>query len=185
MTPTVLAVSEAEMRAKTIEIINGCIIDEVEKGFNYNDIIKIDKDDEGNISLIRADILKLNKIASNISLKGQKKLNELGRIGIKLSLGYITKNNILSYIGPDIAVKMEPTSNVETTYSSIFKSAGINQTSHKIFIKFKTKIRIIIPLKSVDVEVYSEMPISETIIVGKIPDSAIQLDLNKAGYKNN
>lgn len=183
ISPTILAVSEAEMKLKAIESINSCILEELESGFKYDDIIKIEKDDQGNIVMMRADTLKLNRMATDISLKSQKKLNELGVVGIKIPLGYITKNNILSYLGPDITVKMEPLSHVETTYSSLFQSAGINQTSHKIFVKFKTKVRIIIPLNSIDTEIYSEMPISETIIVGKIPDSSIQLDLSGSGYK--
>ena len=183
VSPTVLAVSEAEIKLKAIESINNCILEEMESGFKYDDIIKIEKDDQGNIVMMRADTLKLNRMATDISLKSQKKLNELGVVGIKIPLGYITKNNILSYLGPDITVKMEPLSHVETTYSSLFQSAGINQTSHKIFVKFKTKVRIIIPLNSIDTEIYSEMPISETIIVGKIPDSSIQLDLSGSGYK--
>ncbi|WP_142412955.1 sporulation protein YunB [Hathewaya massiliensis] len=183
VSPTVLAVSEAEIKLKAIESINNCILEEMESGFKYDDIIKIEKDDQGNIVMMRADTLKLNRMATDISLKSQKKLNEIGVVGIKIPLGYITKNNILSYLGPDITVKMEPLSHVETTYSSLFQSAGINQTSHKIFVKFKTKVRIIIPLNSIDTEIYSEMPISETIIVGKIPDSSIQLDLSGSGYK--
>lgn len=183
ISPTILAVSEAEMKLKAIESINSCILEEMEEGFKYDDIIKIEKDDQGNIVMMRADTLKLNRMATDISLKSQKKLNELGVVGMKVPLGYITKNNILSYLGPDITVKMEPLSHVETTYSSLFQSAGINQTSHKIFVKFKTKVRIIIPLNSIDTEIYSEMPISETIIVGKIPDSSIQLDLSGSGYK--
>lgn len=183
VSPTILAVSEAEIKIKAIESINNCISEEMEKGFKYDDIIEIEKDKEGNIVMMRANTYKLNKMATDISLKSQKKLNEIGVVGIQVPIGYITKNNILSYLGPNITVKMEPLSRVETTYSSVFESAGINQTSHKIFIKFKTKVRIIIPLSSVDTEIYSEMPISETIIVGKIPESSIQLDLSKAGYK--
>lgn len=182
VTPTVMAVSEAEMRAKAIEIINKSVLDEFSKQFNYDDIIKIEKNVEGNIVLLKADTLKLNKIACDVAIKSQKELNDLGNVGINLPIGYITRNNILSYLGPSITVKMQPVGHIETKYSSDFESAGINQTRHKIYVKVKTKVRIIIPTRSSDIEVSNEVPIAETIIVGKIPRTALQLDLNDAGF---
>jgi len=181
--PTVMAVADAEMRAKATEIVNRAIINEYSKQFNYDEIIRVDKDSEGNIVLLKADTLKMNKIACDVALETQKELLKLGDIGIKIPIGYITRNNILSYYGPRITIKMQPIGLVETKYSSEFESAGINQTRHKIYVKVKTTVRVIIPLKSNDIEVANEIPIAETIIVGKTPNTAIGLDLNGTGFK--
>ncbi|WP_435790203.1 sporulation protein YunB [Clostridium sp.] len=180
--PTVMVVADAEMRSKATEIVNRAIINQYSKQFNYDEIIRVDKDLEGNIVMLKADTLKMNKIASDVALESQEKLKEIGVVGIKLPIGYITRNNILSYYGPNITVKMQPIGHVETKYSSEFESAGINQTRHKIYVKVKTTIRVIIPLKSNTVEVSHEIPIAETIIVGKIPNTAIQLDLKGTGF---
>ena len=181
--PTVMIVADAEMRSKATEIVNRAIINEYSKQFNYDEIIRVDKDSEGNIVMLKADTLKMNKIASDVALESQKQLKELGLIGIKLPIGYITRNNILSYYGPTITIKMQPIGFVETKYSSEFESAGINQTRHKIYVKVKTTVRVIIPLKSNDIEVVNEIPIAETIIVGKTPNTAIGLNLNGTGFK--
>ncbi|MBZ9687587.1 sporulation protein YunB [Clostridium estertheticum] len=181
--PTVMAVADAEMRAKATEIVNRAIINEYSKQFNYDEIIRVDKDSEGNIVMLKADTLKMNKIACDVALETQKELLKLGDIGLKIPIGYITRNNILSYYGPRITIKMQPIGLVETKYSSEFESAGINQTRHKIYVKVKTTVRVIIPLKSNDIEVANEIPIAETIIVGKTPNTAIGLDLNGTGFK--
>ncbi|MCB2299629.1 sporulation protein YunB [Clostridium tagluense] len=181
--PTVMAVADAEMRAKATEIVNKAIINEYSKQFNYDEIIRVDKDAQGNIVMLKADTLKMNKIACDVALESQKELLKLGDIGIKVPIGYITRNNILSYYGPCINIKMQPIGLVETKYSSEFESAGINQTRHKIYVKVKTTVRVIIPLKSNDIEVANEIPIAETIIVGKIPNTSIGLDLNGTGFK--
>jgi len=181
--PTVMVVADAEMRAKAAEIVNRAIINEYSNQFNYDEVIRVDKDSEGNIVMLKADTLKMNKIASDVALEAQRELNKLGDVGIKVPIGYITRNNILSYYGPEITIKMQPIGIVETKYSSEFESAGINQTRHKIYVKVKTTVRVMIPLKSNDVEVSSEVPIAETIIVGKIPNTAVQLDLGGAGFK--
>jgi sporulation protein YunB len=181
--PTVLAVADAEMRAKATQIVNIAIINEYSKQFNYDEIIRVDKDLQGNIVMLKADTLRMNKIACDVALESQKELVKLGEVGIKLPIGYITKNNILSYYGPKVTIKMQPIGIVETKYSSEFESAGINQTRHKIYVKVKTTVRVIIPLKSNDIEVSNEIPIAETIIVGKTPNTAVQLDLNGSGFK--
>lgn len=44
-----MEVTDAEMRAKATEIVNKAIINEYSKQFNYDEIIRVDKDSEGNI----------------------------------------------------------------------------------------------------------------------------------------
>ncbi len=185
ITPTVMAVADAEIRARSIEIINKEIIDEYSTQFNYHEIIHVDKDDQGNIVLLQADTLKMNKIACDVSINSQNKLRKFGEYGVSIPFGYIFKNNLLANLGPTFKVKMEPVGNIETKYISAFESAGINQTRHKIYVSFKTNMRIILPMKSNEVSVVNEVPISETIIVGKIPNTSVQLDLDSAGFKLN
>ncbi|WP_353600890.1 sporulation protein YunB [Clostridium sp. KNHs214] len=180
--PTVLVVADSEMKAKATEIINSSIIQEYSKDFNYDEVIKVHKDNDGNIVMMKADTLKMNKIACSVALDSQKKLKDLGYVGIKIPVGYISKNNIISYFGPSITVKMQPIGHIETKYLSKFEGAGINQTSHKIYVQVNTKVRVIIPLKSSEIEVKHEVPIAETIIVGKVPGTAIQMDLGDAGF---
>lgn len=180
--PTVIAVADGEMRAKAVVTLNNCVLNELNKGFDYDKIIKVEKDSSGNIVMLKADTLKLNEIACSVALDSQAELKKLGNLGIKLPIGYISKNNILSDFGPDITVKMQPIGSIEAKFYSTFESAGINQTRHRIYIDVKTQIRIIIPLKQSEVEVEHQIPISETIIVGKVPDNAINLDMNGAGF---
>lgn len=183
--PTVMAVADAEMRAKSMEIIYTAILNEYSKEFNYDDVIHIEKDSQGNIAMLKADTLKMNKIAADVALSSQKELKKLGSIGIKVPMGYIFQNNILAQLGPRVSINMEPIGYIETKYHSDFESAGINQTRHKIYVEVRGKIKVIIPTKNDEIEVKAEVPIAETIIVGKIPDTSINLDLNGAGYKLN
>ena len=56
-------------------------------------------------------------------------------------------------LGPKITVKMQQVGNIETSYESIFESAGINQTRHKIYLNVKSKMRVIVPFHSDEIEV--------------------------------
>jgi len=176
--PTVKLVADAQMRAEVTNIINKTIFQEYSKNFNYNDIIKFDKDNDGNIIMMSADTLKLSEIATLTVLKAQDELEEKSKVDIKIPMGYVTKNNILGRFGPDVKIRMRPIGHITTRYISEFEDAGINQTRHKIYIETTTRVKMIMAVSSSELEIVNEIPIVETIIVGRVPSTAIQMDLN-------
>ncbi|MGL4741401.1 MAG: sporulation protein YunB, partial [Sarcina sp.] len=149
--PTVLLVADAEMRAKSMEIVNKNISDIYGEGFVYEEIMDVDKDELGKISMVKADTMKLNALATKVAINAQKDIEEVGSVGVKVPMGYALKNNILAYFGPKITVKMEPIGRIKTSYESTFESAGINQTRHKIYINMETNLKIVLPLQSREV----------------------------------
>lgn len=183
ISPIILNSADMEMKNRTVEIINRTVLENCQKNFMYEDIININKDECGNINMIKADTIKLNKLACDVALESQNRLKEFGVKGVKLPASYIFKNNIISFFGPSIKVKMQPIGYTETKYISEFTSAGINQTNHKISMEVITNIRIIIPLNSKDIEVKKQVPISETIIVGKVPESSINMEIGQTTFK--
>ncbi|MCS4526188.1 hypothetical protein JTS98_07705 [Clostridium botulinum] len=98
--PSMANIAEGQIRIKITEIINKAIINEYSKNFNYDDIINIEKDVNGDITLLRADTLKMNKIACDVSLESQRELKKLENMGITFPMGYVLKNNLLAYYGP-------------------------------------------------------------------------------------
>lgn len=181
--PAILEIAETKMIAEANKIINETALEIYSKGFNYSDLILIDKDNVGNITMVRADTVKLNYLASQLILESNKKLEKLEELGVKVPVGYMTNSSAIHNLGPKVTVKMEQVGNIESNYESIFESAGINQTRHKIYLNIKMKLKVIVPLNIKEIEVTSQIPVSETIIVGQTPDTAI--DLNNANAKKN
>ena len=176
--PTVKLVADAQMRAEVTSTINKTIFEEYSKNFNYNNIIKFDKDNDGNIIMMTADTLKLSEIATLTVLKAQEELELKSQVDIKVPMGYVTKNNILARFGPDVKIRMRPIGHITTRYISEFEDAGINQTRHKIYIETTTKVKMIMAVSSSELEIVNQIPIVETIIVGRVPNTAVQMDLN-------
>lgn len=176
--PTVKLVADAQMRAEVTSTINKTIFEEYSKNFNYNDIIKFDKDNDGNIIMMTADTLKLSEIATLTVLKAQEELELKSQVDIKVPMGYVTKNNILARFGPDVKIRMRPIGHITTRYISEFEDAGINQTRHKIYIETTTKVKMIMAVSSNELEIVNQIPVVETIIVGRVPNTAVQMDLN-------
>lgn len=65
---------------------------------------------------------------------------------------------------------------VKTSFSSEFETAGINQTRHKIFLLLETSLRIVVGNSSQSVKVQHQVLISETIIVGSVPNTFLEAD---------
>lgn len=173
--PAVMKVAEEKLKREATDIINETALEIYSKDFDYEDIMIVEKDTEGNITMLRADTVKLNYLASKMALACNEKIGELNNLGLEVPLGYMSENLIFHNLGPNIGIKMSQIGSITKDYESIFESAGINQTRHKIYLNIQLKLNVIIPLRSQEVEIVSQIPISETIIVGKIPNTAIDL----------
>lgn len=174
--PYVVEKSETIVKAKAVDTISNVSMEIFNEEFRYDEMIIIDKDPEGNINLIRADTVKLNKLASKISLECNEELQKMGQIGVDVPIGWITERSILYDFGPEMNVKLKPIGNINIDYESKFETAGINQTRHKIYLNVNALVRVVIPLHSKDIEVNCQIPVTETIIVGKIPETALEFN---------
>ncbi|NFF81583.1 sporulation protein YunB [Clostridium botulinum] len=171
--PSLDRVAEMTVRTRILNIINNNSIKLFADEFNYNEMIKIEKDKDGNITLIQADTVKLNYLASKLSIQCNEELQNLEDIKIKIPLGWFTENSIYYNLGPQMAIRVEDVGNINANYESAFESAGINQTRHRIYLNVESKVRVILPFKTNEVEIVTKVPVSDTIIVGKIPETAI------------
>ncbi|NLK94914.1 MAG: sporulation protein YunB [Clostridiales bacterium] len=171
--PSALKMSEVMVKAKTNDIISDTSIELFNDEFKYDEMIKIDKDEEGNINLVRANTVKLNYLTSKLSMLCNERLQQMGDVGIDVPMGWISEKSVFYDVGPMINVKIKPIGNLNVSYESKFESAGINQTRHIIYLNIVGTVRIMLPLHSEDIEVTCEIPVAETIIIGKIPNTAI------------
>ncbi|NMF03333.1 sporulation protein YunB [Clostridium beijerinckii] len=185
--PSVTEIATIMAKSQTLDIINKKSVDILSKDFKYDEMVKIEKDSQGNIILIQADTGKLNYITAELSTECNKELSDMKNTAIKVPLGWMSDKSAFYNIGPKISVEIEPIGNISTSYESKFESAGINQTRHKIYLNVTAKIRLRLPLRNQDAEVSTQVPVSDTIIVGKIPNTTLGLptnDQNKSGDTN-
>jgi sporulation protein YunB len=141
-------------------------------------MINLEKDNEGNIILVQSDTIKLNYIAAKLATECNKELSDMNNTTIEVPLGWLSDKSIFYSLGPKITMEIEPMGNISTSYESKFESAGINQTRHKIYLNIIAKIRLKLPLINQDIEVRSQVPVSDTIIVGKIPNTTFGFPTN-------
>lgn len=177
--PQVTEVATILAKTQTLNIINEKSITILSQDFKYDEMVKIEKDNQGNIILMQSDTVKLNYIAAKLSTECNKELSNMKNAEIKVPLGWMGNGSVFYSLGPKITVHVEPVGNIITSYESKFESAGINQTRHKIYLNVDAKIKLKLPLKDQDIEVATQIPVSDTIIVGKIPNTTIGFPTNE------
>jgi len=174
--PTILSLSEARLRAIAVKAMNEAVRETVGSGVTYTDLINIQKDDEGNITLVSANAVLMNNLAANTAIAAQDKILNIGEQGIKIPIGTILGGQLLSGRGPSVIVRVEPVGSVTTDFLTEFEDAGINQTRHKIYLILNATVRILIGNAAQTVEISSQVLISETIIIGDVPQSFVEVD---------
>lgn len=154
-------------------IINNSVAKAVNDNFpeeiNYEEIIRINRDEFEKINSISVDVGKLNRIFSKVTLSIQEELDAIGDEEIRIPIGVLAGNSTFSARGPRINVKVIPAGSVETDFKSEFTSVGINQTKHRIYFLVKTRVGIAVPFINKTTEVITSVPIAETVIVGDVP----------------
>lgn len=165
------------VRAESIGISNANkVVENVMRDVGYLDLIILDRDETGKILALRANVIEMNRIASEISLAIQKQNNELGASYVQIPIGNFTGNSLLAGLGPKIKVKIIPTGTVNIEFKTEFLSSGINQTRHRIYLEIKSKMGIVAPFVSKRVEVINEVNIAETVLIGEVPETYYNLE---------
>ncbi|AUG56614.1 sporulation protein YunB [Acetivibrio saccincola] len=167
--PSFLEFSDYKIKAIINNSVAKAVNDNFPEEINYEEIVKINKDDLEKIKSIQVDVGKLNRTFSKVTLNIQEELDALGDVEIGVPIGVLTGKSVFSARGPRINIKVIPEGSVETDFRSEFTSAGINQTKHRIYFLVKTKVGIAVPFINKTTEVTTSIPIAETVIVGDVP----------------
>lgn len=165
------------LRARLIaaQIVNKKTKESIEN-IDYNDLITIIRDNNGNITMVKANVISINRISAALTIDIQEALENKEQTLIKIPLGSILGNQIFSNIGPNISVKINPSGLVTTDFKSEFIEAGINQTIHRIYLYTVCKVNIVTPIKTITNEITNEVMVAESVIVGPVPSSYYNLE---------
>lgn len=173
--PTITVLAETKALELANRSINKSVAQMVEGKIDYEDLMNVKLDEKGNISFIQANTIMMNEIASDIALEIQDELKKVKSTSAYIPIGTALGSPILAQYGPQIKVSIEPIGTVSVDFKTNFESSGINQTRHTIYLEAKTKVKVVIPLTTSTKEISAKIPICETIIVGDVPQSYVNI----------
>lgn len=156
------------------ETANESIAEVLEKNPDFAPVDVL-KDIEGKVVSVETEIVKINNVKTQIIKEVMERLNLLSERNMNIPLGNLTGSGILSARGPYIKCRFIPVGALETKIISQFENTGINQSRHNITLLISVEIMAITSFASPKVTVPFEFILSETIIVGNVPESYTQV----------
>lgn len=152
-----------------------------DRGYKYDDIVRVTRNAENNVTSVQIDTIALNLIKTEIDDYFSEEMNKQPQIEIAVPIGTIIGNEYTLGRGPAVKIRLEVSVNTSTDYESKFYSAGINQTLHQLCISVEGEAYLMSPWFKNSTEFKTSYIIAETVITGVVPETVADLNLKKIG----
>ena len=177
VSPMVRELAKARVANRASYIINEAIDEQLENGeIDYDNIVFLEKDVNGSITALKTNIAEINRLKTQILSVVDTMLLDLDVNEIGLPLGSLVLPELFSGSGPKLPVKVMSISSSDAAFRNVFSEAGINQTSHQIMMDVQITMTILTPVGTEAVEAISAVVVAETVIVGAVPQSYVNVD---------
>ena len=175
LTRVVLTLASAKAEVLAVQALNQAAEALIADGISYASLVHVTLGEDGSVRLLQANTAGMNSLASRASLTAQAKLEALQDQTVSVPLGSALGVTLLAGTGPRIQVHMLPVGAVVTAYETEFTSAGINQTRHRVLLTMRAQVRLVLPTGASGVEAVTQVAVAESIIVGQVPDSFVNV----------
>ena len=156
--------------------INDKINEKMSQGqYTYDYFVSLQKDGEGRITAISANMARINTLSSEILQEVIAATNS-GMLDEKIPVGNLLGSNLLLGRGPKIPVKITMLTSSYADFRNELESSGINQVKHQIILEVRVQIDVLMPWEVMSTEVVSEVLIAETVLVGEVPNAYLNLN---------
>lgn len=172
----ILDLAQADAYALAVDVLNEAVAKVMRTGVTYDELITLQKDGSGRVTLLQANTMRMNELATSIALSAQDQLAQVDNQVVNVPLGAAFGIPLLAGTGPKLGVRIVPVGAVSTQFITEFESAGINQTRHKIYLLLRAKVALVIPSGASRIEVGTQVSIAESIIVGEVPESFVDVN---------
>lgn len=171
MTPIVNTLALSRAQNLTTVIINDTVAELMaDERYDFSELIKIDYDESGKISALKADSVQMNKLKSIISVAITKAIGEIEESRISIAAGTLTGSTFLTGRGPKIDLNVHISCSCSIEVRNSFEYSGINQTMHKAMLDITTNVYVLSVGESLSSQVFTSIPVAETVIIGQIPE---------------
>lgn len=161
--------AEAGINSVVTRQINNKLAEKLAKNqISYNKLANVVTLSNGRIASIIIDTAKINILANELSSEILEYIasaeNDFG-----IPLGNTLGIKYLSGKGPKIDVRINCIGTVSYEINSELLSGGLNQTLHRISIRFDVFLNCVAPFHETKSSITTTLVIAETLIVGEVP----------------
>lgn len=147
---------------------------------SYGDFITVLRDDSGRVMSAETDVAAINRLKSSVSTAVMRELSSREKQTTRIPLGNLIGGSFFTGRGPFLPVTIHTSGAVITTLSGEFTDAGINQTRHSLYLDMTVMMTAALPMERVGVELSTRFLVCESIFVGEVPETVLQVDLGES-----
>ena len=174
--PAVTTLATVQAQNKVTGIINDAVTATLaHQGVAYTDLVTVERDDSGKVSLLAVDSVKLNTLRTQILQEVLDQVEGLDAQELGVPLGSLTGFATASDWGPVLPVGVLTAAVPRAEFSNRFTAQGINQTLHQIMLDITVELTLLIPGGRAETTVTAQVCVAETLLVGEVPDTYLGL----------
>ena len=177
--PLVFSLAEARSAAMASQVLSGALAEATQDGVTYEDLMNVKMDQSGQVALLSANTMAMNRLATRAGDAALRRLNNMSSERVTVPLGAVLGTTLFSGSGPGVPVSIVLIGSIFTDFATEFEACGINQTRHKVYLQVTANIRIVIPTGAKTTQVSANMLVAESIIVGRVPEGFVGYDLTE------
>lgn len=151
------------------KVINDAVISAMQS-FDTESFVSVMYGDNGKICGITANNEHINIITAQITEQIADALSGEEGSRVLVPAGTFSGISFLGGVGPDIKIAIFQVGSPDIEIVSTLESAGVNQSVYKLYANIRLELSAVMPTKNVDITVERQLLISETVIIGEVPD---------------
>lgn len=163
-------------KAKASTEITSVVQETIQKIITNENLTYLKYDSNGNVVSLQTNTARLSALNAEITDAVIKNLSKKDRLTIKIPIGNLSGGVLFTGKGPDISIPLASTPKITCKLENEFYESGINQTLHRIVAKVNVETFVLIPSSPESIAVETDYCISETVIVGKVPDAYTKIN---------
>lgn len=149
-----------------------------EGDYGADDFISLEKDAEGRVTAVRSNMAQINALSARI-LERVTQAADNRTMTVHIPLGNLTGVSLLMGRGPSVPIQIVELSSTRVEFGNRVISAGINQTKQQLSLYVIVDIDVLIPWGTESAQVRSELLIADTVVVGQVPETYLNLEAAK------
>lgn len=172
----IIHLAQTQITNSTSDLINDAVSRQIAAGeISYENVVYFEKDINGRVTALKTNVARINLLKTETLNFVNQTLPDLDKFDVGVPIGSLILPEFLSGKGPQIPVQVISVRNSDATFHSNFTQAGINQTLHQLQMTVLVDVTVLILGQTVDFTVSSDVVVAETVIVGEVPDTYLQL----------
>ena len=174
--PVVAEIAAAQAQNTMTAVVERAITaDLAARQVSYADFITIQRDEGGAITALTTNMAQMNQLRAELTAAILEALGEVDVSDIQVPLGSLFDLEPLWAKGPALKAKAITVGTVRAEFDSQLTSAGVNQTLHRIWIEVEVPMTLLLPGGEVATSLHTQLCVAETVIVGRVPDTYLQV----------